>query len=429
MDPSAREPETSIEELTSQLKSGAIGRRTFLQRGALLAVSLPTLGAIVAACTSASTSTPTPAATATPGGSIPASPGPSASSAAATVAPQSDKPVIAMLFRNHLQARWNFDEAGFIAEASKLGVPYATAWTDGDTQEFQNAKAEALLATGNLKCLVVVPFGENAIQPIIDAAHAVGCKVIPYGNVIPNVDFILNRDNFHVGVLMAQAAVTYAPSGNYALSWGAVGNDVGEGKKSGSLSILQPMIDSKAIKVVSEQRTTDWASTGVQTQIEAALTLSNNDLQAIVCSWDTGAEGASAALKAAGVDKKVFLTGEDADLPRVQLIAAGYPAMTTFEPYPLQGSTAADVSYALATGADMTKPINGLTPATVKASDGKTYPVIQFKTIEINKDNLMENLVIPGLMYFNDVYALVDPSARPSAPANLPTPPPSPSPS
>src|SRR3990170_3497331 len=137
MDPAEREPRMTIEELTSQLVSGTIDRRTFLRRGTMLAVSLPTLSAIIAACSSPA---PPGAATATPGGGG-----------------QSDKPVIAFLLRNKLQARWDFDEAGFIAEAEKLGVPYATSFTAGDTQEFQNAKAEAMLAAGTLKALVLVP--------------------------------------------------------------------------------------------------------------------------------------------------------------------------------------------------------------------------------------------------------------------------------
>ena len=217
-----------------------------------------------------------------------------------------------------------------------------------------------MLASGTLKALVVVPFGELAIQPIIDSAHAKGCVVIPYGNIIPNVDFSLIRDNEKVGTIMGESAKAAAPKGNYVFEWGAVGNDVGEGKKKGSLSVLQPLIDSGDIKVVAEQHTTDWASTGVQTHVEAALVNNKNDIQAIVCSWDTGAIGAYAAVKAAGVDTKVFITGEDADPTRVQLIAAGFPAMTTFEPYPLQGATAAQVATAFATGADMTQPINGL---------------------------------------------------------------------
>lgn len=321
-----------------------------------------------------------------------------------------------MLFRNKLQSRWDFDEAGFIAEAQKLGVPYTTSFTQGDTQEFQNAKAEAMLAAGTLKALVVVPFGELAIQPIIDAAHAKGCAVIPYGNIIPNVDFSLIRDNEKVGTIMGESSKAAAPKGNYVFAWGAVGNDVGEGKKKGSLSVLQPLIDSGDIKVVSEQHTTDWASTGVQTQVEAALVNAGNDIQAIVCSWDTGAIGAYAAVKAAGVDTKVFITGEDADPTRVQLIAAGYPAMTTFEPYPLQGATAAQVAYAFATDADMTQPINGLTPIEVTAPDGKQYPAIQFQSISLTKDNLIDELVIPGLMTYEDVYKLTPEADRPPKP-------------
>ena len=403
MRPIEDEPRTTIEELTSQLISGAVDRRTFLRRGAMLAISLPALSAIVAACS-------TPAASSAP------SAGASAVATAAPDAGQSDKPVIGFLLRNKLQSRWDFDEAGFIAEAQKLGVPYATSFTDGDTQEFQNAKAEAMLAAGTLKALVLVPFGELAIQPILDAAHAKGCKVIGYGNIIPGLDFSLIRDNEKVGVLMGEGAKAYAPKGNYVFSWGAVGNDVGEGKKKGSLSILQPLVDSGDIKVISEQHTTDWASTGVQTQVEAALTLAANDIKAIVCSWDTGAIGAYAAVKAAGIDKTCFITGEDADPTRVQLIAAGFPAMTTFEPYPLQGATAADVAYALATGADLTKPINNLPIIQVTAPDKSTYPAIQFKSISITKENLIDNMVKPGLMTYEDVYKLTPEADRPPKP-------------
>jgi len=413
MDPSAREPQTSIEELTTQLTEGSIDRRTFLRRGTMLAISLPTLAGIIAACTTSTTSTaPSSAASKAPASAAASA----AASASAGAAGQSDKPVIAMLLRNKLQSRWDFDEAGFIAEAQKLGVPYQTSFTAGDTQEFQNAKAEAMLASGTLKALVLVPFGELAIQPIIDAAHAKGCKVIPYGNIIPNVDFSLIRDNEKVGVIMGESAKAYAPKGNYIFEWGAVGNDVGEGKKKGSLSVLQPLIDSGDIKVVGEQHTTDWASTGVQTHVEAALTNAKNDVQAIVTSWDTGAIGAYAAVKAAGIDTKVFITGEDADPTRVQLIAAGYPAMTTFEPYPLQGATAADVAYAFATGADMTQPIRGLPIIQVTAPDGKQYPAIQFVSISLTKDNLIEELVKPGLMTYDDVYKLTPEADRPPKP-------------
>ena len=413
MEPSAPPPLTPIEELTNQLIDGTVDRRTFLRRGALLAVSLPTLAAIIAACSN-TTASSAPSAAMSAGASEPAAT--AAASASTAVTGPSDQPVIAFLLRNKLQSRWDFDEAGFIAEAQKLGVPYATSFTDGDTQEFQNAKAEAMLAGGTLKALALVPFGELAIQPILDAAHAKGCKVIAYGNIIPNVDFSLIRDNEKVGTIMGESAKAAAPKGNYVFAWGAVGNDVGEGKKKGSLSVLQPLIDSGDIKVVSEQHTTDWASTGVQTQVEAALVNAKNDIQAIVCSWDTGAIGAYAAVKAAGVDTKVFITGEDADPTRVQLIAAGFPAMTTFEPYPLQGATAAQVAFALATDADITQPINGQPIVQVTAPDGKQYPAIQFQSISLTKDNLIDELVKPGLMTYDDVYKLTPEADRPPKP-------------
>ena len=215
---------------------------------------------------------------------------------------------------------------------------------------------------------------------------------------------------------MGESAIAARPKGNYIFAWGQVGNDVGEGKKKGSLEVLQPKIDSGDIKVVAEQHTTDWSSTGVQTFVEAALVNAKNDVDAIVCSWDTGAVGAYAAVKAAGLDTKVFITGEDADPTRVQLIAAGYPAMTTFEPYPLQGATAADVAFALATGADITQPINGQPVVKVTGPDGKEIPAIKFETISLTKDNLMEQLVLQGLMTYEDVYKLTPEADRPPKP-------------
>lgn len=179
--------------------------------------------------------------------------------------------------------------------------------------------------------------------------------------------------------------------------------------------MLQPLIDSGAIKVVSEH-TTDWSSTGVQTQVEAAIILANKDIKAVVASWDAGGIGAYAAAKAAGIDKQVFITGEDADPTRVQLIAAGYPAMSTFEPYPLQGSTAAQVAHAFATGADMTKPINGLPIIEVTAPDKSKYPGLQFKSISITKDNIIDELVKTGMMTYDDAFKLTAEADRPPRP-------------
>ena len=48
--------------------------------------------------------------------------------------------------------------------------------------------------------------------------------------------------------------------------------------------------------------------------------------------------------------------------------------------------------------------------------DGKEYPAIQFESISLTKDNLIEELVKPGLMTYDDVYKLTPEADRPPRP-------------
>ena len=375
--------------LTQQLVTGEIDRRTFVLRGVALAVSLPILGAIVAACS--------PASTASPSGSESIGAG------------SSKKPLIGFLLRDIQQVRWNFDAKGFAAEAETLMVPYIIQFTADGTQASQNANAETMIAQG-IKALVVVPVGSDTVGGIIKACHDAGVKYISYGNEIPGVDFILDRDNPGVGEIFAKHATAFAPSGNYVLIYGEQGNDVAEAKKTGIWTVLKPLVDSGAIKVVSEKYTKGWDPQLAQAQVEAALAATNNNIQAIVASNDGMGLGAFTPIQAAGLQSKVFISGEDGDLARVQLIAEGLPQVTTWEPYPTQGATAADVAVALATGKDP----HATSQTTL---NGVAIPTIQFKTIALTKDTIFDQLVKTGFYSYSDVYKLTPVNQRPPSPA------------
>ncbi|MCY7419257.1 MAG: hypothetical protein LH650_12330, partial [Chloroflexi bacterium] len=127
MEPS--DQSNALARLTEQLASGHIGRRSFLRRGAALAVSLPTLGAIMAA-TAQHALAQSPSAPAAPMASMDAS-----------------MPLIAFLGRDQQQVRWAFDAAGFKKRAEELGVPYLVQFIEkGDDPALQTSAAEALLA-------------------------------------------------------------------------------------------------------------------------------------------------------------------------------------------------------------------------------------------------------------------------------------------
>ncbi|HEU5433903.1 MAG TPA: substrate-binding domain-containing protein [Thermomicrobiales bacterium] len=356
--------------LVRQLEAGQIDRRTFLRRGLALGASLPTLGALLAAV-----GAPTPTVAAAP-------------------ARQADQPVIGFLLRQKSQPRWTYDEQGFADEAKKLGVPYITQFLTEASAEEQQKAAENMLAQG-IKVLVMVPFDPAAAGAIVDAAHAAGAKFVGYDETIPNVkyEFQLERDNEGVGKQMAEAAVAYAPKGNYVIVAGDQGTPVAVVKRDGAMKVIQPLVDKGDIDIVSDQYNKGWDPASAQTQVEQAITKAGGELNAVISLNDGMAVGAYSALDAAGLSDTTFVTGEDADLARVQLIAGGKPGTTIWTPIVEMGRTAAQIAASLA---------KGETPASDRTDNG--IPVKLIPTTPITKDNIYDALIKIGFYTCDQVY-------------------------
>jgi ABC-type xylose transport system substrate-binding protein len=368
-----------LSALVRELRAGDIDRRTFLRRGLALGASVATLGSLLAA-------TPAPARAATP------------------TRAQDEAPLIGFLLRQRSQPRWAYDEQGFAEEAQALGVPYITQFLSEASAEEQQRAAENMLAQG-IKVLVMVPFDPAAAAATVEAAHAAGAAFVGYDETIPGVDyeFQLERDNRGVGAQMAEAAVAFAPTGRYAIVAGDQGTPVAVIKRDGALSVLQPLIDSGAIEIVSDQYNKGWDPASAQIQVEQAITVAGGDLDAVVVLNDGMALGAYSALDAAGIAADAFVTGEDADLARTQLIAQGLPGASIWTPIVEMGRTAARVAAQLAAGEE---------PDATLERDGT--PVLQIPTVPITRDNIYDELIAIGFYTCADVYANVPPGEWPA---------------
>lgn len=366
-----------LRSLLLDLEAGRIDRRTFLGRGLALGASLPTLGALLAA-----TAAPSPVAAARA---------------------QDAAPVIGFLLRQKSQARWTYDEQGFAEEARNLGVSYISQFLTEASAEEQQRAAENMLAQG-IKVLVMVPFDPAAAASIVDATHTAGAKFVGYDETIPGVtyEFQLERDNEGVGRQMAEAAVAFAPTGQYVIVAGDQGTPVAVIKRDGALSVLQPKIDAGEIEIVSDQYNKGWDPASAQTQVEQAITRAGGELNAVISLNDGMAIGAYSALDAAGIAENVFVTGEDADLARTQLIAQGLPGTTIWTPIVEMGRQAAQIAAALAAGE---------TPESDLERDG--IPVRRIATVPITADNIYEELIAIGFYTCEDVYADVPEDRRP----------------
>ena len=112
------------------------------------------------------------------------------------------------------------------------------------------------------------------------------------------------------------------------------------------------------------------------------------------------------ALLEEGLDGKVMVTGQDADLVACQRIAAGTQAMSIYKPIKNLANRVAELAVAMARG----KPIivrKGVHNNQVEV------PSVMLEVIVVTKDNLRETVIADGFHVEEDVYRNVsDPDGK-----------------
>jgi D-xylose transport system substrate-binding protein len=289
--------------------------------------------------------------------------------------------VIGLSMKTHAQRRWALDEALMKAEADKLGVKLVFQWAN-DSPTVQASQFENLLSQ-NVDAIVIIPIDSAAAGRLVEEAHQQNVPVISYDVDVPSakLDYKVTRDNSKVGVLQAQAALRFAPTGNYALIKGDPANNVAHAIADAYTQILG---QNKNIKIVYDQFTTNWDPKTAQSVAENTLSAQNDKVEAFVSSNDGMAQGIAQAVKGRNLAGKVFISGLDADTASLQLIAQGVQTMTVWTDLKEQDRVTIDAAVALALGK---KP----DVSSVMGNDGAgEYSVHQVAVYEINKNNLRE---------------------------------------
>ncbi|MDA1190213.1 MAG: D-xylose ABC transporter substrate-binding protein [Candidatus Poribacteria bacterium] len=296
--------------------------------------------------------------------------------------------------------RWKRDRDLFIAKAESLGAEVFVQNADGDPIK-QNAQAENLLTRG-VDVLVVIPRDGVTAAQIVNAAHAENVPVLAYDRIIrdSDLDLYISFDNERVGYLQAEALTQVAPSGNYFLLGGAPSDNNALLLRAGQMRALQPLIDAGSIRIVGNQFTDNWEPNIALKHVENALTANQNRIDAVVASNDGTAGGAIEALRAQGLDGKVAVSGQDADLAACQRIVEGSQTMTVYKPLAPLAERAAELAVALARKEAVA------TEKTV--ANGKIdVPAVLLDPVVVTKENLDATIIGDGFHAVADVYANV----------------------
>jgi putative multiple sugar transport system substrate-binding protein len=233
----------------------------------------------------------------------------------------------------------------------------------GDDIPTQSQQVDQMITQG-ADALIIAAIDGTALSSQLQAAADAGIPVISYDRLIrdsENVDFYVSFDNFAVGVAQANALLTGlglpnddAPEGtatgpfNIELFAGSLDDNNAHFFFDGAMSILQPLIDDGTLVVKSGQldieqvATLRWQQETAQKRMEDLLTSSYNDgslVNGVLAPYDGLSRGIITALQNAGYGPTTeggaqpmpIVTGQDAEIASVKLIADGVQSSTIFK--------------------------------------------------------------------------------------------------
>lgn len=308
-------------------------------------------------------------------------------------------PLIGFSMDTLKEARWQRDRDLFERRVNELGgqVLVQSANSD-DTRQIQDVNA---LIARQVDVLVIVPHNGAAMAEGVRAARRAGIPVIAYDRMITDcdLDLYLSFDNVAVGEKQAQWLVDHLPGGRGRIVriYGAPTDHNATLFKQGQDNILKPLIEKGLIEVVHEDWAADWDPGNAKKIMNAALTRITGSFEAVLASNDGTAGGAIQALREAGLEGRVLVTGQDADLVACQRIARGTQSMTIYKPLPRLALAAAELAMNMAQG----RPV---VAREVLSNGHRDVPSVFEEVVAVDAKNLRETVIADGFHSEADVF-------------------------
>lgn len=295
------------------------------------------------------------------------------------------------------EERWLRDRELFKEAVEALGAEVKIVESKGD-DALQILQAETLISEG-IDVLVIVPHNAESTAMIVKKAHSAGIKVLSYDRLVRNseVDLYISFDNEMVGELQAKAITSLVPKGNYVFIGGAETDYNAHLLKKGVFNILQPLIDKGDITLVYDQWTKDWVTDYAFANIEEALNVNNNQIDAVISANDATAGKVIEALTAQDLAGKIPVAGQDADLAAAQRIIEGTQTMTVYKPLVELANQAAELAVRMAKGEEI--------EVETIINNGKSgVPSVLLSPIAVDQKNIAETIIADGFHSEDEVY-------------------------
>jgi len=247
---------------------------------------------------------------------------------------------------------------------------------------------------------------------LIKQAKDKGITVIAYDRLIrdtPNVDYYATFDNFQVGVLQAQSIEQglklkegKGPF-NIELFGGSPDDNNAYFFYNGSMSVLQPYIDSGKLVIVSRQTGMDkvstlrWDGATAQARMDNLLSAfyTTKRVDAVLSPYDGLSIGILSSLKGVGYGggnmPMPIVSGQDAEVPSIKSMLRGEQYSTIFKDTRDLAKVTADMVDAALSGKTVT-----VNDTTTYKNGVKVVPSYLLKPVVVDKTNWEKVLIDSG---------------------------------
>ncbi|GAA4913476.1 multiple monosaccharide ABC transporter substrate-binding protein [Nesterenkonia rhizosphaerae] len=276
--------------------------------------------------------------------------------------------------------RWLNDGRAVQEGLEDLGYNVDLQYADDDIPT-QSQQIDQMI-TQEVDALIIASIDGSALSAQLDAAASAGIPVIAYDRLLTNsenVDFYVTFDNYEVGVNQANALLyglgildenfeeaDDAPEGplNIELFAGSLDDNNAHFFWDGAMDTLEPYMEDGTLEVPSGQTSIEqaatqrWEQETAQSRMENLLTThysGNEELHGVLAPADPLSRGIIQALRNDGwgdtiEDGLPVVTGQDAEIATVSLIAEGVQHSTIFKDTRLLAEQAVNAADSYLTG-------------------------------------------------------------------------------
>ncbi|MEM7547723.1 MAG: multiple monosaccharide ABC transporter substrate-binding protein [Pseudomonadota bacterium] len=262
-----------------------------------------------------------------------------------------DKGLVGIAMPTKSSARWISDGNSMVEQFEAAGYETDLQYAEDDIPN-QLAQIENMIVKG-VNVLVIAAIDGTTLSNALENAHFADIKVIAYDRLIRDseyVDYYATFDNFQVGVLQATSLVEGlkarfpdAKPWNVELFGGSPDDNNAYFFYDGAMSVLQPMIDSGDIDVVSGQMGMDtvgtlrWDGAVAQARMDNLLSAhyTEKQLHGALAPYDGLSIGILSSVKGVGYGSgdlpMPIVTGQDAEVQSVKSMLAGEQYSSIFK--------------------------------------------------------------------------------------------------